>query len=134
MSIATLGLPTLANVRFAQVTSRLGLNLSRVGSVDQVRNPVRTSVGDSCRPAPFATAALEGSPVLRLSERAMSVFGRSSVPDVRAARRSKPAGRVVLLTFWFSACRDDLWWRFSGVRTSEESLSGVASAPRFFGR
>ncbi len=34
----------------------------------------------------------------------------------------------VLLTFRFFACREDLWWRFSGVRTSEESLSGVASA------
>ncbi len=36
----------------------------------------------------------------------------------------------VLLTFCFFACREDLWWRFSGVRTSEESLSGVASAPQ----
>ncbi len=32
---------------------------------------------------------------MRLSERAMSVFGRDSVLDVRAARRSKPAGYIV---------------------------------------
>lgn len=36
---------------------------------------------------------------MRLSERAMTVFGRSSVPDVRAARRSKPAGCVVEFVF-----------------------------------
>lgn len=95
MSIATPRPPTLTNVKFIQETCGLGLNLSQVGSHDRIRAPIRTAVGHSCRPAPDATAALEGRLTLRLSERAMSVFGLSSVPDVRAARRSKPAGRVV---------------------------------------